>query len=43
MLYNSNAIKFDLIIYNVINKKHYMFAIKKNDIIIFIYDNNKNK
>ena len=43
MLYNSNAIKFDLIIYNVINKKRYMFIIKKNNIIIVVYRNNKDK
>ena len=43
MLYNANAIKFDLIIYDVINEERYMLAIKKNDIVIFIYRNNKNK
>ena len=43
MLYSSKAIKFDLIIYNVRNEKRHMLAIKKNDIIIFIYRNDKNK
>ena len=43
MLYNSKIIKFDLIIYNVINEKRYMFIIKKNNIIILVYRNNKNK
>ena len=43
MLYESNIINFDLIIYNVINEKRRLFAIKKNDIIIFIHRNNKNK
>ena len=43
MLYKSNAINFDLIIYNVINEKRRLFAIKKNDIIIFVYRNNKDK
>ena len=43
MFYNSNVIKFDLIIYDVINEKRHMLAIKKDDIIIFIYRNNKNK
>ena len=43
MLYNLKIIKFDLIIYNVMNKKRYMFAIKKNNIIMLIYRNNKNK
>ena len=43
MLYNSKVIKFDLIIYNIINEKRHIFAIKKDDIIIFIYRNNKNK
>ena len=43
MFYNSNAIKFNSIIYDVINKKHYMLVIKKNNIIIFVYRNDKNK
>ena len=43
MLYDSKIIKFDLIIYDVINKEHRMLAIKKNDIIIFTHRNNKNK
>ena len=43
MLYKSNAINFDLIIYNVINEKRYLLAIKKNNIIILIYRNDKNK
>ena len=43
MFYISKIIKFDLIIYNVINKKRYMFIIKKDKIIMLIYRNNKNK
>ena len=43
MLYDSKIIKFDLIVHDIINKKRYIFAIKKNDVIIFIYRNNKNK
>ena len=43
MLYELNAINFDLIIYNVINKERRLFVIKKNNIIIFVYGNNKNK
>ena len=43
MFYNSNIIKFDLIIYNVINKERRILANKKNNIIIFVYRNNKNK
>ena len=43
VFYNSKIIKFDLIIHDVINEKRYIFAIKKNDIIIFIHRNNKNK
>ena len=43
MFYKSNAINFDLIIYNVINEKRRLLAIKKNNVIIFIYRNNKNK
>ena len=41
MFYNSKIIKFDLIIYNVMNEKRRIF-IKKN-VIIFAYRNNKNK
>ena len=33
MFYNLNVIKFDLIIYNVINKKCYMFIIKKKKLL----------
>ena len=43
MLYDSKIIKFDLIIYDVINEKRYMFAIKKDNIIIFVYCNDKDK
>ena len=43
MLYNSNVIKFDLIIYNVMNEKRYMLVIKKNNIIILAHRNNNNK
>ena len=43
ILYDSNAIKFDLIIYDVINEKRRIFVIKKNDIIMLIHRNNKNK
>ena len=43
IFYNSNAIKFDLIIYDVINEKRRIFVIKKNDIIMLIHRNNKNK
>ena len=43
MLYNSKIIKFDLIIYHVINEKYRIFVVKKDDIVIFIYRNNKNK
>ena len=43
MLYNSNVIKFDLIIYDAMNKERRIFIIKKNNIIIFIHRNNKDK
>ena len=43
MLYNSKIIKFDLIIYDVINEKRYMFIIKKRDVVIFVYRNDNNK
>ena len=43
MLYESNAINFDLIIYNVINEKRRLLLIKKNDIVVFVHCNNKNK
>ena len=43
MLYNLKTIKFNLIIHDVMNKERYIFAIKKNNIIIFIHRNNKNK
>ena len=36
MIYNSNIIKFNLIIYNIINEKRYMLVIKKDSIIIFL-------
>ena len=41
MLYDSKTIKFDLIIYDAINEKRYIFTIKKNDIIMLIHRNNK--
>ena len=43
MFYDLKIIKFDLIIYDVINKERRMLAIKENDIIIFIHRNNNNK
>ena len=43
MLYNSKVVKFDLIIYNVINEEYRIFIIKKNNVVIFVYRNNKNK
>ena len=43
MLYDSNIIKFNLIIHDVINEKRYIFIIKKNDIIMLAHRNNKNK
>ena len=43
MLYKPNVIKFNLIIYDVINKKRRLLLIKKNDIIILVHRNNKNK
>ena len=43
MLYKSNAINFNLIIYDIINEKRRLFAIKKNNVIIFAHRNNKNK
>ena len=43
MLYKSNIINFDLIIHDVVNEKRHLFIIKKNNIVIFAYRNNKNK
>ena len=43
MFYNSKIIKFDLIIYDAINKKRYIFIIKKNDVVMLIHRNNKDK
>ena len=43
MLYNSKTIKFDLIIYGVMNKKRYIFIIKKDDVIMLAHRNNKDK
>ena len=43
MLYDSKVIKFDLIIYDVINEKRRMFIIKENDIIMLAHRNNKDK
>ena len=42
MLYKSNIINFNLIIHNVINEKRRLLLIKKNDIVLFIYHNDKN-
>ena len=41
MFYNSKIIKFDLIIYDIMNKKRYIFMIKKDNIIILVYRNKK--
>ena len=43
MLYKSKTIKFDLIIYNVMNEERYMLAAKKDNIVIFVYRNDNNK
>ena len=43
IFYDPNAIKFDLIIHDAMNKERRMLVIKKSDIIIFVYRNNKNK
>ena len=43
MFYDLKIIKFDLIIYDIINKERYMLIIKKNNDIMFVYHNNKNK
>ena len=43
MLYDSKIIKFDLIIYGVINEERRIFTIKKNNIIMLAHHNNKNK
>ena len=43
MLYNSKTIKFDLIIYDVINEKRRMLVIKKDNVIMLAHRNNKNK
>ena len=43
VFYNLNIIKFDLIIYDVMNKERRIFVIKKNNVVMFVYRNNKNK
>ena len=43
IFYNSKLIKFDLIIYDAINEKRRIFIIKKDNVIIFVYRNNKDK
>ena len=45
MFYNSNTIKFDLIIHNAVNEERHIFIIKKSDIVMLAHrnDNNKNK
>ena len=43
MFYKSNAINFNLIIHKIINEKHYLLLIKKNDVIMLAHRNNKNK
>ena len=43
MLYNSKIIKFDLIIYDIINEKRYMLVIKKSDVIMLAHRNGNNK
>ena len=43
MFYNSKIIKFDLIIHDVINKERRILAVKKDDVIMFVYRNDKGK
>ena len=43
VLYESSAINFDLIIYDVINKERRLLVIKKSDVIMLAHRNNKNK
>ena len=43
MLYDSNVIKFDLIIHDVINEKRYILVIKKDNIIMFTHHNDNDK
>ena len=43
MFYDLKVIKFDLIIYDVINEKRRMLVIKKNNVIMFAHRNNKDK
>ena len=43
VLYKSNVINFDLIIYDVINEKRRLLVIKKDNVVMLIYRNNKNK
>ena len=43
MLYDSKIVKFDLIIYDIINEERRIFIVKKDDIIILAHRNNKDK
>ena len=43
MLYDSKTIKFNLIIYDAMNEKRRMLAIKEDDVIMLIHRNNKDK
>ena len=43
MLYESNAINFDLIIHDIMNEERRLLAIKEGDVVMFIHRNDKNK
>ena len=43
MLYKLNVINFNLIIYDVINEERRLLAIKKNNVIMLVYRNDKDK
>ena len=43
MLYKSNIINFNLIIYDIVNEKCRLLLIKKSDIIMLAHYNDKNK
>ena len=43
MLYKSNIINFDLIIYDVVNEERRLLLIKKKDIVMLVHCNDKNK
>ena len=45
VFYNPNAIKFDLIIYDVMNEKRRILVIKEGDVVMLAHrnDNDKNK